>query len=335
MSTDGAAQSGEERLIARYFAPLAKHPGALGLTDDAAAITPPAGCDLVLKTDGIVGGVHFFPDDPPDMVAKKALRVNLSDLAAKGATPLGFLLTLALPEEVGDAWLAPFARGLGADAQAFGCPLLGGDTDRTGGPITISIAVIGAVPQGRMVRRAGAQAGDRVVVTGTIGDAALGLRLRRDTSAAQRWGLTPEQRNHLEARYLVPEPRTAIAEILRAHASAAMDVSDGLAGDFGKLCRASTVAAEIAVARVPLSDGARAALAEEPALIETILTGGDDYEVVACVPAGKVETLRRQASAAGVAVTEIGAVTAGQGTAHFLSPDGQPLAFRQASFSHF
>ena len=335
MSTDSAAQSGEERLIARYFMPLAKHPGALGLTDDAAAITPPAGCDLVLKTDGIVGGVHFFPDDPPDMVAKKALRVNLSDLAAKGATPLGFLLTLALPEEVGDAWLAPFARGLGADVQAFGCPLLGGDTDRTGGPITISIAVIGAVPQGRMVRRAGAQAGDRVVVTGTIGDAALGLRLRRDTSAAQRWGLTPEQHNHLEARYLVPEPRTAIAEILRAHASAAMDVSDGLAGDLGKLCRASSVAAEIAVARVPLSDGARAALAEEPALIETILTGGDDYEVVACVPAGKVETLRGQASAAGVAVTEIGAVTAGQGTARFLDRDGQPLVFRRPSFSHF
>jgi thiamine-monophosphate kinase len=269
------------------------------------------------------------------MVAKKALRVNLSDLAAKGASPLGFLLTLALPEEVGDAWLAPFARGLGADAQAFGCPLLGGDTDRTGGPITISIAVIGAVPQGRMVRRAGAQAGERVVVTGTIGDAALGLRLRRDASAAQRWGLTPEQRNHLEARYLVPEPRTAIAEILRAHASAAMDVSDGLAGDLGKLCRASGVGAEIAAARVPLSNGARAALAREPALIETILTGGDDYEVVACVPAGKVEPLRQQASAAGVAISEIGAVTAGQGEARFLDPDGQPLAFRQASFSHF
>ena len=335
MSKESAAQSGEERLIARYFAPLAKHAGALGLSDDAAAITPPAGCDLVLKTDGIVGGVHFFPDDPPEMVAKKALRVNLSDLAAKGATPIGFLLTLALPGEIGGAWLAPFARGLGADAQTFGCPLLGGDTDRTGGPITISIAAVGAVPHGKMVRRAGAKAGERVVVTGTIGDAALGLRLRRDASAAQRWGLTPEQRDHLEARYLVPEPRTAIAEILRAHASAAMDVSDGLAGDLGKLCRASGVGAEIAAARVPLSNGARAALAREPALIETILTGGDDYEVVACVPAGKVETLRQQASAAGVAVTEIGAVTAGQGTARFLGPDGRPLVFRQPSFSHF
>src|SRR6516165_2772747 len=171
MSKESAAQSGEERLIARYFAPLAKHAGALGLSDDAAAITPPAGCDLVLKTDGIVGGVHFFPDDPPEM------------LAEKGATPIGFLLTLALPEEIGDAWLAPFARGLGADAQTFGCPLLGGDTDRTGGPITISIAAVGAVPHGKMVRRAGAKAGERVVVTGTIGDAALGLRLRRDASA--------------------------------------------------------------------------------------------------------------------------------------------------------
>src|SRR5262249_40191356 len=189
MNRGSAAQSGEERLIARYFAPLAKHAGAFGLADDAAAITPPAGCDLVLKTDGIVAGVHFFPDDPPDTVAKKALRTNLSDLAANGAKPLGFLLTLALPEGVGDAWLAPFARGLGVDAEAFGCPLLGGDTDRTGGPITISIAALGAVPQGKMLRRTGAQAGDRVVVTGTIGDAALGLQLRRDGSAAARWGL--------------------------------------------------------------------------------------------------------------------------------------------------
>src|SRR5262245_62002397 len=138
------AASGEERLIERYFRPLATHPGALGLIDDAAAITPPAGCDLVLTCDGIVAGVHFFPDDPPDTIAKKALRVNLSDLAAKGARPLGFLLTLALPEGIGDRWLAPFARGLGADARSFGCPLLGGDTVRTPGPVAISIAAFGA-----------------------------------------------------------------------------------------------------------------------------------------------------------------------------------------------
>src|SRR5215471_16572366 len=202
MNKESAAQSGEERLIARYFAPLAKHPGALGLSDDAAAITPPAGCDLVLKTDGIVAGVHFFLDDPPELVAKKALRVNLSDLAAKGATPIGFLLTLALPEEIGDAWLAPFARGLGADAQAFGCPLLGGDTDRTGGPITISIAAVGAVPHGKMVRRAGAKAGERGVADRAGDHHALGTYPR-----AARPPRSPLSRAGAAHRYCRNSPR--------------------------------------------------------------------------------------------------------------------------------
>jgi thiamine-monophosphate kinase len=335
MSKSSKVESGEDRLIARYFAPIAKHPGACGLTDDAAAISPPAGCDLVLTADGIVGGVHFFPDDPPDAVARKALRVNLSDLAAKGAKPIGFLLTLALPNEIGDAWLAPFARGLGADADLFGCPLLGGDTVRTPGPVAISVAAFGAVPHGKTIRRAGAKPGDRVVVTGTIGDAALGLLLRRDVGAAARWGLGRDQRDHLAARYLVPEPRSAIAEFLGSYASAAMDVSDGLAGDLAKLCRASGVAAEIEVARVPLSDAARMAVAKEPALIETVISGGDDYEVLACVPAGKVEALRRQASVAGVAVTEIGTVIAGQGEARVVGADGKPLVLAQTSYSHF
>jgi thiamine-monophosphate kinase len=335
MSKDDTAESGEDRLIARYFQPLATHPGALGLADDAAAIVPPAGCDLVLTVDGIVGGVHFFPDDPPDTVARKALRVNLSDLAAKGAKAVGFLLTLALPKEIGDAWLAPFARGLGADADFFGCPLLGGDTVRTPGPITISVAVFGAVPHGRMVRRAGAAPGDCVVVTGTVGDAALGLLLRRDPAAAGQWGLTRGQGDHFAARYLVPEPRNAIAEFLGNYASAAMDVSDGLAGDLAKLCHASDVAAEIEVARVPLSEAARTVIAKEPALIETIVTGGDDYEVLACVPAGKLDEFRQKSSSAGVAVTEIGHVVAGQGTARFLDRNGKPLMLAQTSYSHF
>jgi thiamine-monophosphate kinase len=335
MSKEKPTESGEDRLISRYFKPIATHPGAFGLVDDAAIIEPPAGCDLVLKTDGIVGGVHFFPDDPPDTVARKALRVNLSDLAAKGAKPLGFLLTLALPKEIGDPWLAPFARGLGEDAEFFGCPLFGGDTDRTPGPITISIAVFGAVPHGKMVRRAGAKPGDRVVVTGTIGDAALGLLLRRDPAAAERWGLVRGQRDHLAARYLVPQPRNAIAELLGGYATAGMDVSDGLAGDLAKLCRASGVGAEVETARVPLSDAARAVVAKEPGLIETVVSGGDDYEVLACVPSGKVEALRQEASAAGVAVTEIGTVIAGQGEARFLGADGRPLALVQTSYSHF
>jgi thiamine-monophosphate kinase len=326
--------SGEERLIARYFRPLAKHPGAFGLADDAAALTPPAGCDLVLKTDGLIGGVHFFADDPAEAVAKKALRVNLSDLAAKGAKPVGFLLALALPGDIGPAWLEPFARGLGEDAEFFQFPLLGGDTDRTPGPITISIAALGAVPRGKMVRRAGARPGDRVVVTGTIGDAALGLLLRRNPKVAARWGINPDEQDYLKDRYLVPQPRNALAEALRRYATAAMDVSDGLAGDLAKLCRASRIAAELAVDSVPLSHAARAACARDSALVETILTGGEDYEVIATIPPAAVDAFCRAASAAGIAVTQIGVVTAGEG-ARFRDRSGKILAFIRPSYSHF
>jgi thiamine-monophosphate kinase len=326
--------SGEDRLIARFFKPIATHPGALGLSDDAAFIKPPPGCDLVLKTDAIIGGVHFFAEDAAHDVARKALRVNLSDLAAKGAKPLGFLLSLALPKEIGDDWLTGFAEGLRADAVLFGCPLFGGDTDRTPGPVTVSIAMFGSVPEGTMVRRAGARPGDRVFVSGSIGDAALGLALRKKNDMGAAWKLNEEQRQHLMSRYLLPQPRNALAEAVRTHASAAMDVSDGLAGDFAKLCRASQVAAEIEVARVPLSEAAKAAIAAEPSMLETALTGGDDFEIVCSVPAAKVESFRAAAQAAKVAVSEIGQIKAGEG-ARFLAADGKPLIFKRASFSHF
>src|SRR5829696_1078109 len=166
MIDEPSSTSAEDRLIARYFRPLAKHPGALALIDDVALLTPRAGHDIVLTTDAIVAGVHFFPDDPPDMVAKKALRVNLSDLAAKGATPAGFLLTFALPTAVGDGWIERFAHGLGADADAYGCPLLGGDSVSTPGPATISITALGTLPQGTMVPRSSAGVGESIVVTG-------------------------------------------------------------------------------------------------------------------------------------------------------------------------
>lgn len=326
--------SAEDRLIARHFAPIATHPGALGLGDDAAFIKPPTGCDLVLKTDAIIGGVHFFPADAAADVARKALRVNLSDLAAKGAKPLGFLLSLALPKEIADDWLVGFASGLRDDAVAFGCALFGGDTDRTPGPITISIAMFGSVPEGTMVRRAGAKPGDAVFVSGSIGDAALGVVLRKKTDMGATWKLSEAQRQHLTTRYLLPQPRNALAEAVRTHASAAMDVSDGLAGDFAKLARASQVAAEIAVARVPLSDAAKAVIAAEPAMLETALTGGDDYEIVCTVPAGKVDSFRTAAKTANVAVAEIGQIKAGGGV-RFVDSHGQTLAFKRASFSHF
>ena len=168
---------GEDELIARYFAPLAGSAG-LGLKDDVALLKPPAGRDLVVTTDALVAGVHFFADDPPDAIARKALRVNLSDLAAKGAEPIGFTLDLALPDDWTADWLAAFAAGLGDDAAAYRCPLIGGDTVRTPGPLTLAITAIGAVEPGRFASRGGVRPGDRLYVTGTIGDAALGLRLR-------------------------------------------------------------------------------------------------------------------------------------------------------------
>jgi thiamine-monophosphate kinase len=326
--------SGEDRLIARHFKPIARHPGALGLTDDAAMLTPPPGHALVVTTDAVVGGVHFFPDDPPDAIAKKALRVNLSDLAAKGAKPAGFVLTLALPKSVGDGWLKAFARGLGADAKKYDCPLLGGDTVTTPGPVTVSITAFGTLPKGTMVKRAGARPGDHVIVTGAIGDAALGLTLRKERGAARRWKLDVGMRRHLLARYLIPEPRNALAEALRLHASAAMDVSDGLVGDLAKLCRASGVGAEVDVARVPLSKAALAALVADPKATETMLTGGDDFEVVATVPPRKLQFFLAAARRAGVPATGIGRVTAEAG-ARFLGPDHRPLRFARTSFSHF
>jgi len=323
-------RSAEDRLIARFFEPIATHPGALGLSDDAAFIKPPPGCDLVLKSDAIVGGVHFFPEDAARSVASKAFRVNLSDLAAKGARPLGFLLTLALPKDIGDDWLEGFTQGLRGDAVLFACPLFGGDTDRTPGPITISIAMFGSVPEGTMVRRAGAGVGDRVFVSGTVGDATLGLMLRK----GKDWKLTEPQRQHLASRYLLPQPRNALAEAVRTHASAAMDISDGLVGDFAKLCRVSAVAADIQVPRIPLSDAARAVMAADPVALESALTGGDDYEIVCTVPPAKADGFRAAAKAANVPVTEIGEIKPGEG-ARFLAADGRALSFKRMSFSHF
>ena len=327
--------SAEDELIARYFRPLASHPGALDLTDDAAVFDPPAGSDLVLKTDAIIGGVHFFPEDPAAAIARKALRVNLSDLAGKGAVPAGFLLSLALPVGTSDDWLREFAEGLRADAERYACPLLGGDTDRSPGPVMVSIAAFGIVPHGTMVRRTGARPGDCVFVTGTIGDAALGLKLRREPGRADRYRLAAEEREHLLSRYLVPEPRVGVAEQLRRHASAAMDVSDGLAGDLAKLCGASGVSAEIAIERVPFSAAVRRVIAADPGARELAVTGGDDYEILCCVPRDRMETFRSAALSSGIAVTEIGRILEGDGTALFRDGQGKPLKFSRLSFSHF
>ena len=319
-------------IIARYFAPLAGE-GAFGLTDDAALLPRRAGHELVVTTDAILEGVDFFGFDPAAAIARKALRVNLSDLAAKGATPIGFLLSLALPASIDEPWLAAFANGLGDDARHYSCPLLGGDTDHTPGPLSVSITAFGTVPHGAMVRRSNARPGDSIVVSGTIGDAALGVMLRREPALGERWRLSDSQRAALKDRYLLPRPRTALAGAVLHDAAAAMDVSDGLAGDLAKLCRASGVAAEVDVARVPLSEAAHAAVAAQPVLLETVLTGGDDYEILLTVSPTRLPAFFDAAAATGIAATEIGRITSGQGT-RFLR-GGQPLRFARASYSHF
>jgi thiamine-monophosphate kinase len=323
--------SGEDSLIARYFRPIATDPGAFRLNDDAAVLQA-HGCDIVVTTDAIVEGVHFLPDDPPDTVARKALRVNLSDLAAKGATAAGFVLTLAL-RSADETWLQPFATALGEDAAQFGCPLLGGDTVSTPGPQMISVTAFGRVPAGKMVHRSGAKAGERVMVTGTIGDAALGLAVLRGGKVYAASDATV--REALVGRYRVPQPRVALAEIVREHASAGMDVSDGLAGDLTKLCGVSGVSAAIDLASIPLSDAAQDLVARGVVALEALIAGGDDYEIVCTIAEDRVEAFTRAALGAGIAVSSIGTVVAGTTALKFIDQQGREVALERLSYSHF
>jgi len=325
-----ARRFSEDELIATLFAPLAGA-AALGLRDDA-ALLPASKNPLVATTDALVAGVHFFEDDPPGLIAKKALRVNLSDLAAKGAEPVGFLLAIALPPDWTNDWLAAFAAGLGEDALAYRCPLLGGDTVSTPGPLTLSVTALGEAPEGRFIARTTGQAGDAVFVSGTIGDAALGLRLRRDAALARR--LSAPARDHLLERYLLPRPRLALAAALRVHATAAMDVSDGLVGDLAKLARASKLGAKVTLASVPFSDAAREAIALDPRLLDVALTGGDDYEVLCCVGSGGAQ-FAAAARAASAPCARIGELIAGDRETVFLDELGKPRNFNRLSFSHF
>lgn len=325
--------SGEDALIARYFKPIATDAGAFALDDDAAVLKA-RGADVVVTTDAIVEGVHFLPGDPPETIARKALRVNLSDLAAKGAQPAGFVLTLAL-RSTDDAWLKPFAAALGEDARTYACPLLGGDTVSTPGPLTVSVTAFGRVPADRIVHRRGAQPGDRVVVTGTIGDAVLGLDILKGGAAATALAGDEAARQMLIGRYRVPQPRNALANAVLAHASAAMDVSDGLAGDLTKLCAASRVSAAIHVPGVPLSRPAAALIASRTVGIDALITGGDDYEILCTVPEADFEAFAQDARKAGVAIAPIGAVIAGSAAPSFLDERGRELALKQRSWSHF
>jgi thiamine-monophosphate kinase len=324
-----AKRSGEFALIERYFRPLAADRGAFGLTDDAALYRQRPGDDLVLTADVVAAGIHFLPDDPPESIARKALRVNLSDLAAKGAEPFGYLLSLALPADWTEGWLRRFAAGLAADQRRYAVTLIGGDTTRAAGGLTIAITAIGRVPKDEMVLRSGARPGEAIYVSGTIGDAALGLRIRQGTIDAKLKGA-----RHLLDRYLHPQPRVALAPAVRAFASSAMDISDGLVGDLAHICGVSKVGAEIHAGRVPLSPGARNRLSE-PGALQTILNGGDDYEILATVPRRRAGDFERAAEVAGIAVTPIGRVVRGKGPPVVFDAAGKPIVLSGRSHTHF
>ena len=322
---------GEFDLIARYFEPLSRAaPGAFALGNDGALLTPPEGASLVVTKDLMVAGVHYPEGEAPSAVARRLLRVNLSDLAAMGAEARSYALGLALPRGVADAWVEDFAAGLARDQEEFGVALIGGDTVATEGPAVLSLTAFGTAAAGACLTRSGAGAGDDIYVSGTVGDATLGLRAVRGELAA----LAPEDRAMLAQRFRLPEPRLALGAALVGVASAAIDVSDGLVADLGHLCARSGVAARIEADAVPLSAPARRALAEPEVGIADLVSGGDDYELLFCAPPSARAALQTLGRRLGLAVTRIGATGRGHGVAA-VDAEGRPLPLASAGYRHF
>lgn len=335
MAPTNDVPAGESTFIQKYFSPLAKDfPGALGLSDDAATVDVGAGFDLVVTVDAVAEGVHFFAGDSAADIGWRALAVNVSDLTAKGAEPVAYVMSIAFPERPSDAWMTEFCSGLGAAQTVFKLHLAGGDTDVRPGPLSITITALGRVPKGALVRRGGGEAGDRLFLTGTIGDASAGLALRHDPSEAKAWRLEADHRDFLLNRYGRPKPRTRLAPVLQRHARAAIDISDGLVKDAAALARASGTGLEVHCARLPISEAARIAVAAGGMRSEDLITGGGDYEVLAAIASADCTQFAESAEGVGVAVTEIGTLTARKEIA-FLGPYGQTLRLEKPGYDHF
>ncbi|AOW15012.1 thiamine-phosphate kinase [Hydrogenophaga crassostreae] len=333
--TDAPAP-GEFGLIARHF----KRPGlarpvqvALGIGDDCALLTPTPGHQLAISSDMLVQGRHFFPDVDPASLGHKALAVNLSDLAAMGASPLGFTLALALPE-IDDVWLAAFASGLFGLAEAHACPLVGGDTTR--GPLNICVTVFGEVRPDRALRRDAARPGHDIYLSGCTGEARLALALMQNTSWATE-NTTENALKQVRTRLERPSPRLAMGQALAAITQgsspiAAIDISDGVAGDLGHILAASGTGAELHWAELPVAP----ALAHLPRAWqeECLLRGGDDYELVFTASPGHRDAIVAAAKACHTSLHRIGQITAGPGLT-LLDPSGQRTALVTRGFDHF
>lgn len=317
---------GEFSFIARHLRPLtAGFPGALDLTDDAALLEPSAGMLLVLAKDALVEGVHFLTHDPAEQIAQKLLRVNLSDMAAMGATPKGYLLALMRPRRLPPEWLGRFTQGLGEDQAAFGLVLLGGDTVVTPGPLCLSATMLGEVPRGQALRRDGARAGDDIYVSGTLGDGALGLLVLKGS-------LSPPMTasNFLIDRYRRPRPRIGLGEALRGIAHAAIDVSDGLVADLGHLLQAKPLGAEIWTHHIPLSKAA----ANQRGALEAALTGGDDYELLFTAHPEQRPAIQAIGQQQGLPLTPIGRINESQELS-IIDQDGRPMTVENGGWQHF
>lgn len=300
----------EFALIARFFAPLAKSaPGAFGLTDDAAALAVAAGRRLIVTTDALVAGVHFPMNETPQSVARRLIGVNLSDLAAMGAKPEAYVMATALPKDCDAGWIRAFANELKRQQKVYGITLIGGDTVATAGPLTVCLTAFGTVARGRPLRRNGAKPGDLIYVSGSVGDAALGLKVLQGGIA----GLANRHATALIGRYRRPRPRVRLGLGLVGLATAAIDVSDGLIADLGHVARASRCVAEIDVDRVPLSAAVRAAIARDSRLRGPALTGGDDYELVFTARPSKAEAIARLARRLKLPLTAIGRMRRAKG----------------------
>lgn len=319
----------EFELIAKLFAPLATDAGACGLKDDAAILHLPPGHEMLVTTDALVGEVHFLETDPPETIARKALGVNISDLAAKGATPTGFFLAIALPAAPDMEWLEKFTEGLGDYSRRFHIPLMGGDTTSTPGPLTLTITAMGHVPAGTMPQRAGARPGDKVFVSGSVGDSGGGLQLLQTPEAGTH--LSPEHHAHLISRYRIPVPRLELGQALRPVMTASLDVSDGLMADLGHIADTSAVAITVRGEVVPRSAALRTLQGEDVAAIIRAVTAGDDYELA--FTATDEAAVMAAARATDTPVTCIGEVTVGSGV--HLSVNGNICPLSKAGWQHF
>lgn len=316
-------------LIRTWFAPLATSAGADGLRDDVAEIDTPG--RTILTADAIVEGVHFLPDDPIETVAAKLVRVNISDIVAKGGQPGAAMLSLVWPRSRPAAQLQDFAKGLRKSLDRWGAHLAGGDTTATDGPLVLSLTLAGTCGERGPVRRSGASAGDEVWVTGTIGDGWLGLQAATGALGA----LSQEARSLLVSKYRVPEPpKLAFADVVARFATASIDVSDGLAADAGHMAEASGAAIRIEAGAVPLSAAATSYVDNGRAALASLLTGGDDYQTLFCGRPEAADAIRKACGDAGVAVTRIGQVVAGAGMS-VLGPEGTELPLPTRGWRHF